>query len=84
MNSGPEPRINAEGTVALVKPHIGRVVDAWMKDGADAETVGRRLARTPKWVNKTLHAVQEAFGFESRTELALALERGQVRLEVEN
>ena len=82
MNSGPEPLVLADGTTARVKPHVGRIVDAWMVDGATAETVARRMGRTSQWVNRTLARLQAAFDFENRAQLALAIERGEITLEV--
>lgn len=54
-----------------------RIVQEWLKDGADAETVARRIGVRRHTVNNNLFAIQTALGFDNRVELALAIERGQ-------
>lgn len=59
-----------------------RIVQEWLKDGADAETVARRIGVRRHTVNNNLFAIQTALGFDNRVELALAIERGQSSIRI--
>lgn len=83
MNGGPRTRVFTfqEGVIE-VSPFQNRIIEEWLKDGADAGTVARRLGVTRTTINQNLFALQTNLGFENRVELALAIEREQVQVKV--
>lgn len=82
MNSGAEIPVVAQGTRALLTGRQAEILQAWMKDGADRETVGRRTGIGGARASKVLTMIQQAYGFSNRVELAIALERGLATYEV--
>ena len=66
--------------VVVVTPAQRRVLLDFMRDGASSETVAGRLGMNRFNVNHHLGCVRRAAGQPTYTALALALERGQVKL----
>ena len=56
------------------------VVQQLAFDGADNETIGRRLGLSTETVRSHLQAAYRRTGFNSRTALALAVDRGEIIL----
>lgn len=77
MNSGLEIVVR-DGTTALLTKRQAAVLVAWLKDGADPETVGRRIGIGRGRVTHTLGLIQKAYGFTNRAEMALAFARRAV------
>lgn len=81
-NSG-RPVTIANGTTALLTRRQEEILKAWLRDAADPETVGRRVGLGRRRVVAVLGDIQRAYGLESRAQMALALERGDVDYEVD-
>jgi DNA-binding NarL/FixJ family response regulator len=68
--------------VLVVSASERRVLEAFMFDGSDNETIARRLSLTSDTVRTHLRNIYARAGIHTRTELALAIERQQVVLAV--
>lgn len=69
-----------DGDTLIVTESDMRCLRAFLVDGASNETVGRRAGVTSKVASVHLKRIQDAFGFTSRAELAVALLRDVVRV----
>lgn len=81
MNSGIE-FIVIDGEKIQLTASQARYLQAWLKDGADNETVARRIGVGPTRVSYMLGLIQKALGFSNRAEMALAFERGIAKYSV--
>jgi len=72
---------DAKGTL-LISSSDGACLRAFLIDGGDNETVGRRANMSSKQASLHLKRIQDAFGFTSRAELAVALLRSTVTARV--
>lgn len=66
-----------EGVVALVTTTERRCLDSLLKDGADSQTIARRLQLSERTVRRHLTDVQQGLGFNTRIEMVTALFRGR-------
>lgn len=70
----------AEPRTVRISPAQQRVLDELMRDGADTDIIARRLTLSPWTVRSHMNAVLKATGQPTRTALAVALFRGQLRI----
>ena len=68
--------------VVTVTPKQFRVARELARDGADNETIARRLDCSIETVRSHLSGLYERTGMQSRTELAVALARQHIELAV--
>lgn len=65
-----------EGVTALVSPTERKVLDALLFDGADTETIGRRVGVSESTVRRQLGSIQHGLGFPTRIAMVVAMIRG--------
>lgn len=75
--TAPAPRI------VRVTPAQREMIGIFMTDGADPETVARRMGITRGTAYNRFTRIMRRAGVPNRTALALALERGQIKLRVQ-
>lgn len=84
MNSGNSRTLRLVDDMVAVSQRQANIIEAWLRDGADAETVGRRLGLSRVTVHRNLAAVQAACEFDTRLEMAVAFLRGHVTYRVDS
>lgn len=82
MNSGRTAALRFVDDVLFVNENQARILNAWLLDGAEPETVARRVRLAVPTVQKNLTAIRQVTGLDTRLELAVALLRRAIEYRV--